>query len=261
MAKIKAVMRMKLIAIRVQKQLPLNFFEGPLSTPDIVPAKPTSKGIAIPMPGIILTAAEIASLREQGVVFTLDSNGLRTTEFKVRARAARLRKKLSQKKESNGKYTLSGKYRRKTKPKPKALSKEQLNGAAGESKNADTRDTNLDSSIGRALATISRSGSIRLNSIDSVSVVGTPNASGEMDGGSGESGDVDRLEDVGEDGDGEEGDSEEGIEGDSTTESDEDEDGSGTDGEGEGEFDSHPADGVDHTRYFVGQMGYNDPGE
>jgi general transcription factor 3C polypeptide 5 (transcription factor C subunit 1) len=261
MAKIKAVMRMKLIAIRVQKQLPLDFFEGPLATPDIVPAKPTSKGIAIPMPGIILTEADIASLREQGVVFTLDSNDLRTTEFKVGARAARLRKKLSQKKESKGKYTLSSKYRRKTKPKPKVLSKGQSNGAAGESNNADTRDTNLDSGIDRALATISRSGSIRLKSTDSVSVAGTPNASGEMDGGSGEGEDVDRLEDLGEDEDREEGDSEEDIEGDSTTESDEDEDGSGTDGEGEGDFDSDPADGVDHTRYFVAKMGYDDPDE
>jgi general transcription factor 3C polypeptide 5 (transcription factor C subunit 1) len=67
MAKIKAVMRMKLIAIRVQKQLPLDFFEGALATPDIVLAKPTSKGIVIPMPGIILTEAKIASLRKQGV--------------------------------------------------------------------------------------------------------------------------------------------------------------------------------------------------
>jgi hypothetical protein len=203
------------------------------------------------MPGIILTEAEIASLRGQGVVFTLDSNGLRTTEFRVRARAARLRKKLSQKKESKGKYTLSGKYRRKTKPNHEVLSKERSNGAVGESNNADTRSTNFDSGIDRALATISQSGSIPCNSIDSVSAVGAPNASGEMDGGSVEFGDVDRMEDLDEDEDGEEGDSDGDIEEDSTTDSDEDDDGSGTDGEGEGDFDSDPADGVDHTRYFA----------
>jgi general transcription factor 3C polypeptide 5 (transcription factor C subunit 1) len=255
MAKIKAVMRMKLIAIRVQKELPSDFFDTALAIPDIVPAKPTSKGISIPMPGLILTEAEISSLREQGIVFTLTSNGLRTTEFKVKARTARIRKQLPKKKERTGKYTKSGKYRRKLKQTPRISSEERAKGAPGESHIPDGRNPNFDTKVNPVLAAISQRCSVQLGSAGSSTAAGTPGTSGEMDGGDRESADEDRKRGVVEDEDVEEGDSEENSEGDEDIESDEDDEISGTDDEGENDFDSDLADEVDHARYFANPGG------
>jgi len=65
-AKIKAVMRTKLIAIRLGKQILDQEFAISLAQPDYVKGK-SSRGIYVPVPELPLTAAEMESLKKAGL--------------------------------------------------------------------------------------------------------------------------------------------------------------------------------------------------
>lgn len=65
-AKIKALMRTKLIAARIGKEVSDQDFEISLSQPDFVAGK-TSRGITVPVPDLPLTDAEMASIKKAGL--------------------------------------------------------------------------------------------------------------------------------------------------------------------------------------------------
>ncbi|TVY73448.1 Transcription factor tau subunit sfc1 [Lachnellula suecica] len=66
-AKVKAIMRTKIVALRVGKQLPDQEFAIALSLPDHIPGKTkTSRTIHVPTPDIGLTVAEFEALLNEG---------------------------------------------------------------------------------------------------------------------------------------------------------------------------------------------------
>ncbi|KAJ8061573.1 hypothetical protein OCU04_009385 [Sclerotinia nivalis] len=76
LAKIRAIMKTKLIAIRSNKVVPENAFDVALSIPDFVEGKDGRK-VHVPVPDMRLTDEEIEKLREKGIISGMSGKGVR----------------------------------------------------------------------------------------------------------------------------------------------------------------------------------------
>ncbi|CAD6451712.1 34ee5738-046b-40e9-b279-eb631b46c707 [Sclerotinia trifoliorum] len=76
LAKIRAIMKTKLIAIRSNKVVPENAFDVALSIPDYVEGK-DGKKVHVPVPDMRLTDEEIEKLREKGIISGMSGKGVR----------------------------------------------------------------------------------------------------------------------------------------------------------------------------------------
>ncbi|CZR69071.1 related to TFC1 TFIIIC (transcription initiation factor) subunit, 95 kD [Phialocephala subalpina] len=91
MAKIRAIMKVKLVGVRIQKDLRDEDFANALAHPDFVPGR-TSKRIYVPVPDIRLTPAEIEDLKQRGLYKIVQSSGISKKNDNGKPRAARIRK-------------------------------------------------------------------------------------------------------------------------------------------------------------------------
>ncbi|ESZ94358.1 hypothetical protein SBOR_5267 [Sclerotinia borealis F-4128] len=76
LAKIRAIMKTKLIAIRSNKVIPDNAFDVALSIPDFVEGK-NGRKVHVPVPDMRLTDEEIEKLREKGIISGMTGKGVR----------------------------------------------------------------------------------------------------------------------------------------------------------------------------------------
>ncbi|KAI9650994.1 tau 95 subunit of transcription factor TFIIIC [Ciborinia camelliae] len=76
LAKIRAIMKTKLIAIRSNKEIPENAFDVALSIPDFVEGK-NGRKVHVPVPDMRLTDEEIEKLREKGIISGMSGKGVR----------------------------------------------------------------------------------------------------------------------------------------------------------------------------------------
>lgn len=76
LAKIRAIMKTKLIAIRSNKEIPENAFDVALSIPDFVEGK-DGKKVHVPVPDMRLTDEEIEQLRKKGIISGMSGKGVR----------------------------------------------------------------------------------------------------------------------------------------------------------------------------------------
>ncbi|PQE29754.1 hypothetical protein CJF32_00000412 [Rutstroemia sp. NJR-2017a WRK4] len=88
MAKIRAIMKTKLIAIRSHKVIPENAFNIALSIPDFVPDKKGRK-VHVPVPDMRLTDDEVAELRAKGVISGLSGKGVRRLDSRSKRKKYR----------------------------------------------------------------------------------------------------------------------------------------------------------------------------
>ncbi|KAF4630494.1 hypothetical protein G7Y89_g7641 [Cudoniella acicularis] len=84
-AKIKAIMKTKLIAIRAQKVVADEEFAAALATPDVVPGR-SSRTISVPCPNLRITEEELQELKRQGIAIAFLDSGLRRRRSKRRTR-------------------------------------------------------------------------------------------------------------------------------------------------------------------------------
>ncbi|KAM3085423.1 tau 95 subunit of transcription factor TFIIIC [Clarireedia jacksonii] len=91
MAKIRAIMKTKLIAIRSNKAIPENAFNIALSIPDFVPDK-KGKKVHVPVPDMRLTDDEVAELRAKGVISGLSGKGVRRLDSRSKRKKYRRRR-------------------------------------------------------------------------------------------------------------------------------------------------------------------------
>lgn len=129
-AKIKAIMKTKLVALRTGKQLKDSDFEPALETADDIPDR-LSKGITVPVPNMTLSVAFIQKLRESGKEIELVSSKNNIKRGRQYNGPLRLKKPLDGK-------TRPAKMRRPrnrrapgTKRNPKSKSKTPPDGEAG----------------------------------------------------------------------------------------------------------------------------------
>ncbi|QSZ32882.1 hypothetical protein DSL72_002463 [Monilinia vaccinii-corymbosi] len=88
LAKIRAIMKTKLIAIRSNKEIPENAFEVALSIPDFVGGK-DGKKVHVPVPDMRLTDEEIEQLREKGIISGMSGKGVRHTDSRSKRKQYR----------------------------------------------------------------------------------------------------------------------------------------------------------------------------
>ncbi|KAF8860318.1 hypothetical protein BDZ45DRAFT_800898 [Acephala macrosclerotiorum] len=91
MAKIRAIMKMKLVGVRIQRQLRDEEFANAVAHPDFVPGR-TSQRIYVPVPDIRLSAAEIEDLKKRGLYQIVQSSGIAKKNDNGKPRSARIRK-------------------------------------------------------------------------------------------------------------------------------------------------------------------------
>ncbi len=89
-AKIKAIMKVKLVGIRIGCVSPDADFAVSLAEPDIIKGK-TSRDIQVPVPDIRLSEEELNKLKERGVIPSDRMSGIRKLEQGVRIRSERIR--------------------------------------------------------------------------------------------------------------------------------------------------------------------------
>jgi general transcription factor 3C polypeptide 5 (transcription factor C subunit 1) len=94
LAKIKAIMKTKLLAIRANKELNDKDFETALSMPDIVePQDKPSRLVHIPVPDIRLSDEEIEEMKKRGVINAIRGSGIRKRATKTSLRVQRMGEK------------------------------------------------------------------------------------------------------------------------------------------------------------------------
>lgn len=76
LAKIRAIMKTKLIAIRSKKEIPEDAFDVALSIPDYVEGK-NGRKVHVPVPDMRLTDEEIEQLRDKGIISGMSGKGVR----------------------------------------------------------------------------------------------------------------------------------------------------------------------------------------
>lgn len=90
-AKLKAIMRIKLIAIRCNRPLSDDLFAETLAFADIVPDR-ASSSLSLPLPDVTLTEAEVEEMKKNGRPSAVLGSGIRRRDQKGKARNARIRK-------------------------------------------------------------------------------------------------------------------------------------------------------------------------
>ncbi|KAK6596921.1 hypothetical protein H4I96_09573 [Botrytis cinerea] len=88
LAKIRAIMKTKLIAIRSKKVIPENAFDVALSIPDFVEGK-DGKKVHVPVPDMRLTEEEIEKLREKGIISGMSGKGVRHLDSRTKRKQYR----------------------------------------------------------------------------------------------------------------------------------------------------------------------------
>ncbi|KAH6666860.1 RNA polymerase III transcription factor IIIC subunit-domain-containing protein [Halenospora varia] len=92
-AKIRAIMRTKLFAIRAQKPLKDEDFANALAIPDEVTTRASHKALYIPVPDLRITEEEMEKMQSKGLI--QPSSTLTKKESKKEARKARVRARLN----------------------------------------------------------------------------------------------------------------------------------------------------------------------
>ena len=87
LAKIKAIMKTKLIAILLGKSVTEEDFATALSLPDFVPRR-SSRSIYVPVPDLRLTAAELEALTKAGLVNAVSQNRIAKRDKKRKLKAS-----------------------------------------------------------------------------------------------------------------------------------------------------------------------------
>ncbi|KUJ06699.1 uncharacterized protein LY89DRAFT_632534 [Mollisia scopiformis] len=93
-AKIRAIMKTKLMAVCCKKELIDEEFDDALRVPDILPGK-KSKSILVPLPKVGLTEEELAEMRKQGSTKAVQTSGVHKKAVRGKARIARIRKRVT----------------------------------------------------------------------------------------------------------------------------------------------------------------------
>ncbi|RDL36349.1 uncharacterized protein BP5553_05701 [Venustampulla echinocandica] len=106
-AKIKAIMRTKLTAVRLGKEVPDDAFKISLSMPDIVPGR-NSRKLHIPVPDIGITEEEMKELKGRSGL-SITQRSIKKRNNKQKKRSERIRPKIS-----NKDYQPRGEYQVKT---------------------------------------------------------------------------------------------------------------------------------------------------
>jgi len=86
-AKIRAIMRTKLMAIRSGKEIPAHAFDKLKEVPDVVEGgKKESRQVRVPVPDMRLTEQEILNLQDKGLISGMRGKGIRTQKKREKGR-------------------------------------------------------------------------------------------------------------------------------------------------------------------------------